>query len=302
VSRSKLIACLVATWLVWGTTYLAIKLALPAFPPFLQMGTRFVVAGTIMLLWAKLRRVPSPTPLQWRNAAIISALLLVGGAGATAYTEKTVASGLVAAFIALEPALIAVGNFVFGQKASRREVTGILIGLAGVALLMRGAGFSASPAGLIAISIGTVCWSVGSVLAVHVFKPAAGMAGAASQMLCGGLSLLLLAFCAHEAAPWPIPAQALLAWLYLVVFGSVVAFSAYTVLLAEARTSIAMSYTFVNPVVALVLGSAAGEEHFTTAEWLATAIIVASVVLILMGAPRQSTQPVSPARAHSSSG
>jgi drug/metabolite transporter (DMT)-like permease len=158
------VACLAATWFVWGSTYLAIKFALVSFPPFFQMGTRFIVAGVVLLAWALWRGQKLPTWAQWRNATIVGALMLGGGMGGTAFAEQTVASGLVVAFIAILPALITIASLPFGIKPSRLEVIGIGVGIVGVFLLVRGDAFSASPASLIAIVTATLGWSIGSVL------------------------------------------------------------------------------------------------------------------------------------------
>ena len=158
------LACLAATWLIWGSTYLAIKFALASFPPFYQMGSRFLVAGLLLLCWLKFRGRALPTLIEWRNALIIGTLLLVSGMGFTAYSEQTVASGLIVAYIAIIPIIVTAMNLPFGIKPSRLELCGMLIGVAGVLMLVRGEAFTASPAGLAAITIACVSWSLGSVL------------------------------------------------------------------------------------------------------------------------------------------
>lgn len=277
------LGCLAATWLIWGSTYLAIKFALASFPPFFQMGTRFLLAGVVLLGWVRLRGQKLPNLSEWRNAAIVGALMLGGGMGCTAYSEQSVASGLVVVFIAVCPLLIVLASLPFRIRPSRLEVLGILIGLAGVLLLARGAGFSAAPAGLTAISIATICWSVGSVLSVHRFRLAPGSAGFASEMLCGGAVLLVLSRLFDEHFHWPPQPLAAAAWLYLVVFGSLVAFTAYMTLLAHTRPALATSYTFVNPVIALLLGTGVAGETVTGREWLAAGVVVLGVVVLMVG-------------------
>jgi drug/metabolite transporter (DMT)-like permease len=147
--------CLAATWLVWGSTYLAIKYALVSFPPFFQMGTRFLFAGGLLLAWQCLRGKPLPTGREWRNALVVGTLMLGGGMGGTAYAEQTVGSGLVVAFIAVVPLMIAAFNLLWGVYPTRWEIAGIVVGLCGVLMLTQGAGFQASPAGLAAIISGT---------------------------------------------------------------------------------------------------------------------------------------------------
>jgi len=276
-----IIGCLAATWLVWGSTYLAIKFALESFPPFFQMGTRFLVAGALLLAWMRfVRRAPLPTPAQWRNAAIVGALMLGGGMGGTAVAEVSVGSGLVVAFIAVVPLMIALVNRWFGVTTSALEAAGIGVGLAGVLLLTQGAGFRASPGGLAAITIACVTWSIGSVLSQRKLPLAPGAMGFASEMLCGGVVLLALSWFDGEAPRVPTPA-ALAAWLYLVVFGSLIAFNAYMLLLARSSAGLASSYTFVNPVIGMLLGVAIGGEMVTPFEWCAVAVVLAGVVLLV---------------------
>jgi drug/metabolite transporter (DMT)-like permease len=274
---------LFATWVLWGSTYLAIKIALPTFPPFLMMGSRFLVAGTLLLVTARARGAPVPTRREWRSALVVGTLLLAGGAGGTAVAERSVASGLAAAFVAFEPALIALLSLPLGKRPSVSETAGILFGLTGVVLLVRGSGFSASPVGVLAMTVAIVSWSLGSILTTCKLPSAPGAAGAASQMICGGAALLVLSPLAHEAGPrWPVTTEAFAAWSYLVVFGSMLAFTAFSYLMMHVRTSLAMSYTFVNPLVALALGSFFGDEHFTVSELTAAAVITAGVVLLLV--------------------
>jgi drug/metabolite transporter (DMT)-like permease len=278
-----LLACLAATWLIWGSTYLAIKFALASFPPFYQMGSRFLVAGLLLLGWLKLRGRPLPTLVEWRNAAIIGALLLVTGMGLTAYAEQTVASGLVVAYIAVIPIIVTAMNLPFGVKPTRLELTGMLVGLAGVLMLVQGEAFTASRAGLAAITIACVSWSLGSVLSQRRFKLAPGAMGFASEMLCGSVLLLLLAAAVGEAPQWPPQPLAAWSWLYLVLFGSLLAFNAYMVLLGRVSAALASSYTFVNPVIALALGISLGGEVVSGFEWAAAAVITAGVVLLVAG-------------------
>jgi len=291
-SQSQIAFCLAATWVLWGSTFLAIKLALPGFPPFFQMGSRFLCAGLMLLLWLRLVRAHSlPSARQWRNAVLVGGLLLAGGAGGTAFAEQTVASGLAAAFIAVEPAMMACGHWAFGRRPTRREVFGILLGLCGVILLVSGSGFASSLVGLSAMAIAALSWSVGSVLEVERLHTAPGLMGAASQMICGGGVLLAISAVSGEPLHWPTVSSAL-AWMYLVVFGSLLAFSAFATLLHTTRTSIAMSYTFVNPVVAALLGVSVAGETLTSVEIVATGIILASVLLLLFEAsPAPGTTP-----------
>ena len=285
-----IVACLAATWLVWGSTYLAIKFALISFPPFFQMGTRFLLAGALLFVWCRWRGAALPTARQWLHATLIGALMMCGGMGCTAYAERTVSSGLVVAFIAVTPVIIAVLSLAWREVPGRLEWTGIALGLAGVALLVSGAGFQTSLAGLALQSVACLSWSLGSVLSQRVFPLAAGPIGFASEMLCGGVLLMLMAAPAGEyavmLAAWPPAPVAVAAWLYLVLAGSLLAFNAYMVLLARAPMSLASSYCFVNPVIAMLLGVAVLNEQVSSREWLAMVVILAGVVTLLVGQRR----------------
>ena len=276
------IACLAATWLIWGSTYLAIKFALTSFPPFYQMGSRFLVAGALLFVWLRLRGRALPTLREWRNALIIGTLLLVSGMGFTAYAEQTVASGLIVAYIAILPIIVTAMNLPFGVKPSRLELCGMLIGVAGVLMLVRGAAFTASPSGLAAITIACVSWSLGSVLSPRL-PLARGAMGFASEMLCGSVLLLVLSAVLGERPEWPPQPVAVWSWVYLIVFGSLLAFNAYMTLLGRVSAALASSYTFVNPVIAMALGIWLGGEAVTAFEWAAAAVITAGVVLLVVG-------------------
>ena len=277
------LACLAATWLIWGSTYLAIRFALVSFPPYLQMGSRFLVAGTLLAVWMRwLRRAAWPTAREWLHATIIGALMLAGGMGGVAIAEQTVDSGLVVVFLAIIPLLIVATNLFWRVYPGKLELAGIVLGLIGVVMLMRGAGFQNSPRGLLAALTACCCWSLGSVLSQRRFRLALGAMGFASEMLAGGVVLMLLALATGETMTWPPQPVAAWAWAYLVVFGSLLAFNAYMVLLAETSSGLAASYTFVNPVIALLLGISLGNETVTIHEWAATGVILAGVVLLLL--------------------
>jgi drug/metabolite transporter (DMT)-like permease len=277
------IACLAATWIIWGSTYLAIKFALASFPPYLQMGSRFLVAGIALALWMRLaRHAPWPNHRQWAHAALVGALMLGGGMGGVAVAEQTVGSGLVVAFIAVVPLMIVLINLFWGIKPGRLEMLGIGIGLAGVLMLTRGQGFATSPAGLFAIATACITWSLGSVLSQRATPLAPGAMGFASEMICGGAVLMALAVAAGETMAWPPQPLAFAAWAYLVVFGSLIAFNAYMLLLARASAGLASSYTFVNPLIAMALGVTLGGETVTAFEWSAAGVVLVGVVMLLL--------------------
>ncbi len=276
------VACLAATWVIWGSTYLAIRFALVSFPPYFQMGTRFLVAGLGLALWMRLaRRASWPDGRQWRNAMVVGTLMLAGGMGSVAVAQQTVGSGLVVVFIAVVPLLIVLINLFWRVIPGRLEMAGIGVGLAGVVMLTQGAGFQASPAGLLAMVTACTCWSLGSVLSQRALPLAPGAMGFASEMLCGGAVLMALSGGTGETFSWPPQPLAAWAWVYLVVFGSLLAFNAYMVLLARASAGLAASYTFVNPVIAMLLGVAFGGETITGFEWASAGVVLAGVLLLI---------------------
>jgi drug/metabolite transporter (DMT)-like permease len=289
-TAALLVPALLACYLVWGSTYLAIRLALASFPPFFQMGTRFLAAGVLLMGWLLWRRArtrgqaaPLPTAREWRNALIVGTLMLGGGMGLTATASQYVGSGLIATFIAVTPMMVCGWGLLFGQRPGRLELAGMAVGLAGVLLLVRGASFSASPIGIACIAGATLAWSLGSVLQTSKLPLAAGPVGFASEMLCGGAVLMLISLALGEQFSWPPQPLATAAWLYLVVFGSLVAFSAYLYLLANASPAMATSYAFVNPLIALFLGVAVASETVTGGEWIACGVVLAGVFLIFRG-------------------
>ncbi len=283
------IACLAATWLVWGSTYLVIRVALESFPPYFLMATRFFAAGGLLLGWQLAHRMRLPGWRQWAHALIAGTLMLCGGMGGVAYAEQTIASALVVAFIAVVPLLLVLINRAFGTRPRRSELVAVLIGLGGVVMLTQGAAMHASPLGLIAIAVGCCCWALGSVLTQRNFPLAPGPMGFASEMLCGGAVLLLVSAERGEPWHWPVLLSAWLSWGYLVVFGSLIAFSAYLLLLARTSSTLAASYALVNPVVGLLLGVTLGNEVISLWEWSACAVILGGVVLLLLG--QRTTSP-----------
>jgi drug/metabolite transporter (DMT)-like permease len=281
---SLVVPSLVACYLIWGSTYLAIRFALVSFPPFLQMGTRFLTAGVLLsawLLWRGKDRLP--TRIEWRNAFVIGTLMLGGGMGLCAAAEQHIGSGLIAAFVAISPLITCGWGLLFGQRPTRLELVGMTVGLAGVLMLLRGASFSASPVGIACIFGAVTAWSLASVLSTTKLPLARGPVGFASEMLCGGAVLMLLSLAMGEHVATPIAPLALASWLYLVVFGSLIAFSAYMYLLGHATPAVATSYAFVNPVIALLLGVLLGGESVTSGEWIACGVILAGVVLVFRG-------------------
>lgn len=276
------LGCLAMTWFVWGSSYLIVRLALDGFAPFMLMSTRFLAAGGLLLAWQLARGARLPSVLEWRNALIIGTLMLGGGMGGVAFAEQTVPSGLVVAFIAVVPMLVILIGLAFNVYPRRGEVVAVGVGFLGVLMLTRGAGLKGSPAGLLAICLGSLGWSLGSVLSQRRFKLAPGAIGFATQMICGGITLFGMSWWTCEAWTWPGSSSVWWAWAFLVIFGSLVAFSAYMLLLARTSTSIATSYSLVNPLVGLGLGVTVGGEVVSPWEWASASVILGGVLLLFL--------------------
>ena len=292
LARPVLIA-LLTVYLVWGSTYLAIHVALQSFPPFLLMGSRFVVAGAVLFGWCRWRGAVLPTRQQWAAALLIGALLLCGGMGMTAVAQQYVSSGLTAVFIACSPLIYALWAGLFGDWPTRREWLGILIGFAGAVLLASSGEFSAQPLGVIVLLFAIVSWTLGSILSLKKVQLAPGAMGFASEMLLGGVGMLAIALARGEVFAPVITLHAWLAWAYLVVAGSLGAFTAYMYLLPRASPALVSSYAYVNPVIAVGLGAAFGGEQLGRRELVAVAIILASVMLMTLGRGKiRNVEPV----------
>jgi drug/metabolite transporter (DMT)-like permease len=280
--RLPVLLALATVYLVWGSTYLAIRYALISFAPLLQMGTRFIVAGAVLYAFMRWRGAAHPTARQWRDASIMGTLLLVIGMGCTAYASQTVTSGMVAMVIACAPMMGALWAGMFGAWPARREWVSIAIGVAGVMVLASGNTLASSPMGLIALLVAIAGWTLGSVLSQHTLKLAPGPIGYASEMLAGGAVLLILGLARGEHIMWPPAPVAAFAWSYLVIAGSLCAFSAYMYLLANVSSTLALSYTYVNPVIAVMLGSAIAGEVLTPREWLGSAVVLCAVAVLTL--------------------
>lgn len=278
---NRVLFALLTVYLVWGSTYFAIRIALESFAPFWLMGSRFLVAGGLLFAWLKWRGVPSPSWRQWRAGAAVGVLLLGGGMGMVAVAEQYVSSGMTAVFVASSPLMFAVWGGFFGDWPTRLQWAGIAVGFLGALLLVSGSTFSANPVGVLALIGAISCWTLGSVLSQKKLALAPGAMGFASEMLAGGLFLSAAAWLSGENFSAPVGSGALLSWLYLVTVGSLVAFSAYMYLLSEVPPALASSYAYVNPVIAVILGGVGGGEALGLREAVAMAVILGSVILLM---------------------
>lgn len=289
---------LAAVYVIWGSTYLGIRFALEGgYPPLLMAGGRFLIAGILMYAVLRLRGMPAPTRAQWRNCAFMGALLLGGGNGLVCIAEQSVSSGLAAVAVASAPLWIGLFAAMRGQRPGKMEWLGLGIGFVGVLWLNAGSSLTASPQGLIALLIAPLAWSFGSIWSRGRDLPSPFMT-AAAQMLCGGALMLVAGFAIGERmTAWPT-LQATLSVGYLLSFGSIVAFSAYVWLLDHVRPTLAGSYAYVNPVIAVALGAWLANESFSAQDFGAMGVILLGVVALTLakGAKKPlAPQPAAPA-------
>jgi|SRR5688500_8466947 drug/metabolite transporter (DMT)-like permease len=271
---------LAAVYLIWGSTYLAIRFALEGgFPPFLLGGIRFTLAGALMFGYLRLRGAAAPTRAQWGNAAVMGVLLLLLGNGMVNVAEKTVSSGMTAVAVASAPLWMGIFAAMRGERPTRMEWTGLGVGFLGVLWLNAGSSLTASPVGLVCLLVASVAWSFGSIWS-RGRDMAPPFMGAAAQMLCGGVAMLVVGFATGErlhAMPTP---GGLAAFAYLVVLGSLMGFTAYIWLLNHVRPALAGSYAYVNPAIAVLLGALLANERFGVGELVAMGVILLGVVAI----------------------
>jgi drug/metabolite transporter (DMT)-like permease len=285
----QIAAAFAAIYLIWGSTYLAIHFALETLTPFWMAATRFLIAGGLLYAWARLRGGERPRLLHWRSAAIVGGLLLMGGNGGVVWAQQRVPSGLAALLVATVPLWMVLldGAGRGWRRPATQVLLGVALGLAGVGLLVgpgkfAGAG-GADPVGALVLILASLSWATGSLYARRAPLPSSPLLGTAMEMLAGGACLAVAGLVAGEAGRLDLvgaSAKSLLAVAYLVLFGSLVGFTAYVWLLRVTRPALVATYAYVNPVVAVLLGWAFAGEEISARTLLAAAIIVGGVVLI----------------------
>lgn len=278
--RWLILAALLSLYVVWGSTYLAIKWALVGFSPFAMAAIRFSSAGLLFYAWLRLRGVPAPTRAQWKNMAVMGTLLLGFGNGLVCYAEQYVGSGLAAVAIASMPLWAAMFGAMYGRWPTRREGLGLAIGFAGVVLLNLGGDLAANPAGAIALLISPIAWAFGSVWSRGRDLPAPMMSTAAQMIIATPVLALMTQLYGDGWIRPGIDALAIGSLVYLAIFGSIVGFGAYVFLLDKVRPAIATSYAYVNPPIAVLFGVLLGGEALHALDLVAMAVILAGVVLI----------------------
>lgn len=283
--RGTVLFALLAVYLIWGSTYLALRFALQSFPPFLLGGVRYSLAGALLYGYARKRGAPPPAAASWRAAVVLGTLLFALGNGLVGVAQQaSVASGVAAIVVATTSLWAVLFGALWGVRPTRYELLGVVLGLAGVLLLQRGGAFGGSMVGLIAIVIAPMAWALGSVASARLPLPRGAM-GTSMQMIAGGAVMFIVGVCMGERVG-AITASALGAFAYLTVFGSLVAFSAYQLLLHQTRPALATSYAYVNPVVALVLGALFAGEPLSPSQLIACALTGLAVVCVLRARAR----------------
>jgi len=284
-ARWLVVLALLAVWVVWGSTYLAIKIALGSLPPFGMAATRFFLAGSILYVVLRLRGTPPPNPAQWRSAVVIGLLMLTLANGGVVWAQGRISSSVAALGVASTPLWVALLAGFLERWPRPIEWAGLTIGFLGVFLLNWDGDLRATPAAAVALLVSQISWAVGAMLNRRLTLPEGAMASA-SQMIAGGAILFLASVLAGEGVPRAPSAESLAALAYLVAFGSIVAFSAFNFLIRNVSPSLATSNAYVNPIVAVLLGVGLAGEQLRAASLVAMAIIVTGVALVLLAQDR----------------
>jgi len=293
--RWKVIIAFGLVYVLWGSTYLAIRYAIGTIPPLLMAGTRFLIAGGGLYLWERLRGTPKPTFMQWRNAAIAGGVMLMLGNGLLSWSELRVPSGLAALIVAIVPLWMVVFHWLSGgARPGRYAIVGIVLGLLGVGLLVGPSGHGGvDPAGALAVLIASMSWSAASLFAKRADLPKSLLLTAGMEMIAGGVANWGVGALTGEVAHFNLSAvsgASLVGLGYLIVLGSLVAYSAFTYLVTAVTPAQLGTYAFVNPVIALLLGWLTGEP-LGPRTLPAMAMIIFAVILLTVK-PRQRTAPV----------
>lgn len=288
--KSKIWLALLALYIVWGSTYLGIKFAIETIPPFFHASIRFFVSGLILVFWQRAAGNDLPTRSQWKSAAVIGTFLLLGGNGLVAWAEQFIPSGIAALIIGSVPMFLVIAESLRpnGVKPSWQAIVGLLIGFVGIFILVGPAEISGSdsalnPFGVAALLGACFLWAAGSIYSKTADLPKSSFMTTGAEMLMGSISLLIASLLTGELNHWDpsgVSARSIYGLLYLITIGSIIGFGSYIWLLQNAPISLVATYAYVNPIVAVLLGSWFGNEPLESRIWLATAIIIGSVMFI----------------------
>jgi drug/metabolite transporter (DMT)-like permease len=288
--KTKLWTALIALYIVWGSTYLAIRFAVETIPPFMHASLRFLISGAILFAWRRLAGDPTPTASNWKSTAIVGTLLLLGGNGLVALAERTVPSGIAALMISTSPFwLVMFESFrTGGSKPNWQSILGLIIGFTGVFILIgpaeiTGAGQKVDTFGTILLLCAPFLWSLGSIYARGADMPKSTLMSTGMQMLTGAVSLFIVSVVTGELNGFSFGTVSMRSWwglIYLITFGSLVGFVSYGWLLHNAPVSLLSTYAYVNPVVAVFLGWLLANEELNARIAVASAIIIGAVIMI----------------------
>jgi len=298
---------LIAVYITWGSTYLAIRFAVETMPPFWMAAVRSFIAGAVLYAWRRAAGDQAPTRLEWRSAAIVGVLLLLGGNGLVTWAEQSVPSGITALLVGSAPLWMVLIDALRpgGLRPNGQTLLGVLIGFGGILILidplrLGSNGQVLDPGGVAVLLLAGLLWAVGSLYSRQARLPASPLLGTSMEMLAGAAGLLVMGALTGE---WTrvdlagISTRSLLGLVYLITFGSLVGFAAYTWLLRVAPTPLVSTYAYVNPLIAIFLGSLLGQEPLTARVLISALIIVSSVALINTArakAPPWAVKAVSP--------
>jgi drug/metabolite transporter (DMT)-like permease len=296
--RVRIALAFLSIYTIWGSTYLAIRFAIETFPPFLMASIRFLIAGAVLYAWMRLRGAPHPTRANWKAAAIIGGLLLLGGNGLVSKAELVIPSGLTAVLITIVPIWMALVELLRKDRIvpTPQVVFGLALGFGGVVLLV-GPGNLAGSGGLDPLWTGvlilaSLSWATGSVYSRKASLPKTALLGSGMEMLAGGVLLLFASLASQEWVgfqPEKVSLLSFVSFIYLIVFGSLIGFSSYVWLLTKTTTAKASTYAYVNPVVAVLLGYFLAGEQLTLRTLLASSVIIIAVVVITTYKSRRSS-------------
>ena len=298
--KTRIWTAMIAVYIVWGSTYLAIRFVVETMPPFLSAGVRFLISGAILVLWQRLRGSPAPTRREWSAATIIGLFLLLGGNGGLVWAEQIIPSGIASLFIGATPLWMALLDTFRpgGTRLSWLTWAGILTGFGGIALLANPwrnglDGLHLDAWGVIALLLAALSWSIGSLYSRKASLPSSPLMSTGMEMLAGSLGLFIFGSLVGEWGQWDLAAitdRSLLGLLYLIIFGSLIGFVAYTWLLRNAPTPLVSTYAYVNPLIAILLGTLLGGETISWRVVLSALIILSSVAIINFSRTRATTR------------
>ncbi|HKR08371.1 MAG TPA: EamA family transporter [Gemmatimonadaceae bacterium] len=298
-SRSQILAAFASIYVIWGSTYLAIRYAVQTIPPFLMGGLRFVISGALLYAWSRYRGAARPSKIHWRNAIIAGGFLLVGGNGAVVWAEQFVPSGMTALLVSILPFWLVIIEWV--RPPQRRPAAAVLIGLIigfiGIIVLVGpgnlGGHGDVRPIGAVVLILGSLSWAIGSFFSRDADLPQSGLLTTGMEMLGGGALMLVVGALSGELSHFQInhvSAASAIGLLYLVTFGSLLGFTSYIWLLDKVSPARLGTYAYVNPIVAVVLGWAIAGERLSFRTGIAAAIVICAVALITTARSASSAQ------------